>query len=334
MQIRIFQGIVLLTFLLLLLLQILRNPSKNLHSIRVNQLKSHNSELDCSSKSERSLVSGILQEPLDFGSTNQLIHFFLSAPNSKHSCLEFLTFSQSNEILPNAEPFELWSEQFEIVNDGFRVTQVNTAYTTFFPENADFWYKLGMSQMNLGQTENALFSFNQALFHQDNLDTVGLSDVYFRMGSIYHNSGVLKDIPKALSLFDQALSADEFLGSYNLKTSLFFETCSIYLREENNYELALENCQSALQIDEKHFWSNIFMSEIQYSLGNTDDAIKYAVQATEIRPNEVRGYQLLLRYFDQLGDNPKTLSFAELVLQINPDDEFAKKIIDKLASFD
>jgi tetratricopeptide (TPR) repeat protein len=181
--------------------------------------------------------------------------------------------------------------------------------------------------------EKALVTYKNAL-KEDNFSNIRVSDVYYRIGTLYQRALSIQDYEKALSNFDMAIELDVF-SSKRIKSDSYYRRGEIYISTKQDPKAAVIEFQNALRIDPSHHWALLRLGYQQYWLTkNIDQAEKVINQAIRIWPDDSFKkwpHRDLGDIYLDAGLESKARVAYETALKLDPTDKEIVDILSKLA---
>lgn len=185
-------------------------------------------------------------------------------------------------------------------------------------------FKMGLSRMESGNNESAMYEFNQAIRFDDNN-----KDAHFAAGVIHYRqndlAGAEREFKKVLSLDPHYVDANNALGSVYAgkkeyeKAIKEFKTAAespYYKSQDTAYvnmgiaydamgdqEKAAQSFREALLIQPDNNLAMLSLASEYFKMDKLDEAIKYYNKAIDLYPDNLSAnYQLGIVYF-KLGRN-------------------------------
>ncbi len=122
---------------------------------------------------------------------------------------------------------------------------------------------------------------------------------YVKLSNVYNKLGNKLD---AINSLDRAIKLDSTdIWNYYDRGKLFFYT--------NSYEKALQDFNVAYSIDPEHFFTNVFLGRVNYSLNNSKDALFHYSKALKINPNYTPAYKEVSILYYISGDKERSLDY-------------------------
>lgn len=162
------------------------------------------------------------------------------------------------------------------------------------------------------ESEN-LASFKQQVERMPNAEL-------FRKGLAFYDKN---DNEKALVIFDRCIKQD-----INLETSYYKRAnCKTALGQ---IEGAKSDLESTLRLNSQNFAANFNLAGLYFEGKNYEKAINYYQKATVLNPKSDDSFYRLAETYQKKGVKNAALQNCQKALQLNPSNEYAKKLLSLL----
>lgn len=196
-----------------------------------------------------------------------------------------------------------------------------------------YYYKGKIYELN-GLWKASLNSYRAAT-RTVNLEDIGRSNIYYRLGVIYHKKLSVSQLDKALNYYDLAINLDSFTSDYAIADT-HYKRGEIYALQERDYRYVIREYDQAVKFYSKHYWAHL---KLGYSLYNAYGDISLAEQkvnkALELWPNNKSRkwpYRVLGNIYRDAGLVEKAIVSYSQALRIDPDDAQVPGILVELGN--
>lgn len=156
---------------------------------------------------------------------------------------------------------------------------------------------------------------NLATFKQ-NIDKIPTTELFKKASELYDNN----EDAKALIVFDRCIKQ-----SINLETSYYKRAnCKTALGRPKEAIVDLEN---VLRLNPQHYEANFNLGDLYFDAKNYYKAAGFYQKATSVNPRSDNGFYRLAETYQQMGMKNEALQNCQKALQINPNNEYAKKLM-------
>lgn len=157
---------------------------------------------------------------------------------------------------------------------------------------------LGNLYQKMGKYQDAVDVYTKAInYNAQN------AKAYYNLGTVYQN--YLKDPAKAVEAFRRATQIDP--NYYQAFSSL-----GVALADQAKLQEAILAHETALAINEKHFYSHYRLAELYNNVGRYQDALEAAEQCLKYKEGYAPAQFEAGRAAEALGDKAKALFYYEL----------------------
>ena len=190
------------------------------------------------------------------------------------------------------------------------------------PVSSDLLYFMGLVYQSQGDFLKAAQAFNQAI-EIGNPQRVRLSDLYYRLGLTYQAESKIRDLEKALAMYNAALTSDWFSTS-EIKADVYYKRGEIYLWQGRDPLSFIAEFRQAIALQPSHRWAHLRLgSAIYQAYHDAKLAETEIIQALLLWPddaNKYLGYQILGDIYRDSGLIDKATAAYREALKLNPDD--------------
>lgn len=149
----------------------------------------------------------------------------------------------------------------------------------------DGWYYIGDILFQLDRYTEALSAFSNAA-QAEEVEIIGLSEIYYRIGVIYQNEIEAQDIDNALRMYDKALAIDDFTF-YGTQAELYHKRGIIYEKQGRDLQEAISEYRRAINLVPDHAWAHLRLGFALYRLnGDIEESSKELYTAIEVWPSD------------------------------------------------
>lgn len=276
-----------------------------------------------SSLSELSSVEQILEHAIQLNPRNrpayQLLGFVHEASGNADEAACAWRLANASPVFIERGQMALRREAFEEALTWY-LRAVQAA-----PEQSQSWYHLGVAQTALEQWDDAVTSLQRAIDNNNfSQGQLGLSDVYYRLGEVYRQSGT----EGAVETYHQALAHNQYGDVEN--AGLTFYQLGQFAQNGGDYQLAIVYFQKALQHLPDHYWSHLrlgmsYLQTQQYSLAEAE-----LNQAQKIAPKSQWSYLQLGHLYKEIGRTEQAKQMYRHVLALDPENQTALTALEEL----
>lgn len=204
--------------------------------------------------------------------------------------------------------------------------QLNSTYR-------DAWYELAWAQMMLGNNEEAVQGFQQALNAQG--DNIGTSSIYYYLGHLYHSLLNPPQLDVALHKYEQAIALHDYQSPYwserNLAALAHYQRGRILL-EAGQVGSAIAEYERALSLDAENYPAQLALALAKWQQGEREQAIQLAYKAINLSPDRVNAYHVLASFYQENGNIAQAEEIYSQILEIDPRDKSAREQLDRLTN--
>lgn len=158
-------------------------------------------------------------------------------------------------------------------------------------------------------------SDNLAVFKQ-NIDKIPTTELFKKASEFYDKN----EDAKALIVFDRCIKQN-----INLETSYYKRAnCKTALGRPHE---AITDLENVLRLNPKHFEANFNIGGLYFDAKNYDKSAEFYQKAISVNPKSDNGFYRLAETYQQMGMKNAALQNCQKALQINPNNEYAKKLM-------
>lgn len=159
---------------------------------------------------------------------------------------------------------------------------------------------------------------NLANFTQ-NVDKIPTTELFKKASELYDKN----EDAKALIVFDRCIRQN-----INLETSYYKRAnCKTALGRSQE---AIADLENVLRLNPQHYEANFNIGGLYFDAKNYDKAANFYQKAVAVNPKSDNGFYRLAETYQQMGMKNAALQNCKKALQINPNNEYAKKLMDVL----
>ena len=203
--------------------------------------------------------------------------------------------------------------------------------TELNPNNADNWYKLGISYFNDKQYDKAIESFSKAVELNPNDD-----NNWDRLANSYQMNG---QYDKAIETLLKAIEIDPNSRYYWFNLGILYYYNERYREAIDSLSKALELLNIEEEEDKEDFWDTDSSADYRYWLGRSyymneqcQEAINYLSKAVELNPDDYFNWYFLGSSYLDLKDYDNAVYSFNQCIKIDPNNEVVRDILQILQS--
>lgn len=156
---------------------------------------------------------------------------------------------------------------------------------------------------------------NLANFKQ-NVQKIPTTELFKKASELYDKN----EDAKALIVFDRCIKQN-----INLETSYYKRAnCKTALGRPQE---AITDLESVLRLNSQHYEANFNIGGLYFDAKNYDKAASFYQKAVSVNPKSDNGFYRLAETYQQMGMKNATLQNCQKALLINPNNEYAKKMM-------
>lgn len=186
-------------------------------------------------------------------------------------------------------------------------TELSKTYT----ESSFIWLVLGNIDYSLGQLERSVQNYNEAIRLNPEY---GIA--YYKLGVCYYRMGRLDEALKAFSDLMEMKSQSHAMAGYFVGLIHFFM---------GNDEEAEKGFTSFHKSSPESMIANYYLAQIKLKRKRYQEALSLLTELAETTPQFAEVYYLLGVANQGLHNNTEAIRSLRTALEINPDDERAKR---------
>jgi len=159
---------------------------------------------------------------------------------------------------------------------------------------------------------------NLATFKQ-NIEKIPTTELFKKASEFYDKN----EDAKALIVFDRCIKQN-----INLETSYYKRAnckTALGLTQE-----AISDLENVLRLNSQHYEANFNLGGLYFDAKNYDKAASFYQKAVVVNPKSDNGFYRLAETYQQMGMKNTALQNCQKALQINPNNEYAKKLMTTL----
>ncbi|MDZ7934742.1 MAG: tetratricopeptide repeat protein [Emticicia sp.] len=159
---------------------------------------------------------------------------------------------------------------------------------------------------------------NLVTFKQ-NIGRIPTTELFKKASELYDKN----EDAKALIAFDRCIKQN-----INLETSYYKRAnCKTALGRPQE---AITDLESVLRLNPQHYEANFNLGGLYFDAQNYDKAASFYQKAVAVNPKSDNGFYRLAETYQQMGMKNAALQNCQKALQINPNNEYAKKLMASL----
>ena len=156
---------------------------------------------------------------------------------------------------------------------------------------------------------------NLSTFKQ-NVDKIPTTELFKKASEFYDKN----EDAKALIVFDRCIKQN-----INLETSYYKRAnCKTALGRSQE---AISDLENVLRLNPQHYEANFNLGGLYFDAKNYDKAANFYQKAVSVNPKSDNGFYRLAKTYQQMGMKNAALQNCQKALQINPNNEYAKKLM-------
>lgn len=156
---------------------------------------------------------------------------------------------------------------------------------------------------------------NLTIFKQ-NVDKIPSTELFKKASELYDKN----EDAKALIVFDRCIKQN-----INLETSYYKRAnCKTALGRTQE---AIADLENVLRLNSQHYQANFNLGGLYFDVKNYDNAAGFYQKAVAINPRSDNGFYRLAETYQKMGMKNAALQNCQKSLQINPNNEYAKKLM-------
>jgi tetratricopeptide (TPR) repeat protein len=204
------------------------------------------------------------------------------------------------------------------------------------PDSGDAWYYAGLAYDSRAQWPQARDAYREALA-APTLEQVGISSVYYRLGTNLFQRANPADIDGALQAYKSAVTLDQF-GSPIEASDAHFKLGEIYELRGLDARQSLLEFQKAVELNPQHHWAHLRWGHALYQTDHDLAAAEREInQALTLWPDDVSRkwpYRLLGDIYQDADRLSEATAAYQTALRIDPADQYVKTRLDQLIAHD
>jgi tetratricopeptide (TPR) repeat protein len=159
---------------------------------------------------------------------------------------------------------------------------------------------------------------NLATFKQ-NIEKIPTTELFQKASEFYDKN----EDAKALIVFDRCIKQN-----INLETSYYKRAnCKTALGRSQE---AITDLENVLRLNSQHYEANFNLGGLHFDAKNYDKSAGFYQKAVSINPKSDNGFYKLAETYQQMSMKNAALQNCQKALQINPNNEYAKKLMSTL----
>lgn len=164
--------------------------------------------------------------------------------------------------------------------------------------------------------ENVVEEGDNLVTFKQNIDKIPSAELLKKALEFYDKN----EDAKAVIVFDRCIKQN-----INLETSYYKRAnCKTALGRTQE---AIADLESVLRINTQHYEANFNLGGLYFDAKNYDKAASFYQKAVAINPKSDNGLYRLAETYQQMGMKNAALQNCQKALQINPNNEYAKKLM-------
>ncbi len=230
------------------------------------------------------------------------------------------------------EYFIWWGNK--AINDGRYDDAVEWfgSVTRINPELGDYWYYLGLSYEANGQLAEAENAYQMALKVPQRAE-MRQSSVYTRLGGLRKDGDSTDAQRSALDAYQHAIMAGDFADDL-ARADVYFQMGVALLKLEQTDE-SLSAFEHAVQLNPLHYLAHLQLATLIWqSDGDAQRTEALLRQAISINGSRTSAYKKLGNIYEETDRFKDAFEMYKKVLQLDPDDAYAKKRLNQLGNTD
>ncbi len=197
------------------------------------------------------------------------------------------------------------------------------------PDNRDTWYVLGQVYAERKELDAALQAFQRGIGASPR--KVGLSNLYLSIGNIRQFALSPPDLDGAWAAYQQALAIDNYSDELGMSMkALTHHSIGLILASRERWNEARREFQQAVSLAQYDTWFHVSLARSLWKLGQREPAKEQARRALDIYRENVDAYRLLGDISRAEGNVVEARAMYTKVLELAPQDDAARKAIEKL----
>lgn len=227
--------------------------------------------------------------------------------------------------------FLAWAKRAENQDDWETAKNWYWLATRLDGDDADHWYRLAQSAVNLGDLAEAGEYYLIALTAPTRT-LYGRSNIMTRMGELAKRSEP-RDWAEARQWFDEALRVNEFLVERDIYVARMGRAeAADQLRE---FQAALDDYRWVAAAQPGNYWANVHSGRLVWFLEkDLAQAESYLSTAMTIDDDLKWAYRDLAQVYLQAGQPDRAVKLFQQVLALDPNDSLAKQKLETLTNPD
>lgn len=181
-------------------------------------------------------------------------------------------------------------------------------------KRAPTFTQLGVVQLELGLTEDARVSFNEALKIDPNYE-----EAYYNLGLTHREEQSLT----AIELFEKAIELDPAYAMAHRELGW-----ALSLLEDKDPD-AEYHLRRAIELNDEDGWAHIYLGNILWRRGDRDSAEECFKRAVEVWPEIATPHWCLALFYEYENRPNDAAKLYEKALTVDPDDPVANKSFGK-----
>jgi tetratricopeptide (TPR) repeat protein len=195
------------------------------------------------------------------------------------------------------------------------------------PDYRDAWYALGRAYVARQEGRQALEALRRGLEAQTG--RAGRSNLLYWMGHVQQYVLTPRDLEGAAAAYEQALALDDYPVEPGQKVETYHQSGVLFAMQKR-WEQAIPEYRRALAENSKHYAAHLSLAQALWQVGQHEEAIAEARVALEIDPDRKNAYRMLGNFYAAERNVAEALAMYERVLEIDPQDEQVRKLLEAL----